>query len=40
VHADEIYVLQNGIITEHGTHNELLAANGEYQKFYTIQYFT
>jgi ABC-type transport system involved in Fe-S cluster assembly fused permease/ATPase subunit len=39
VHADEIFVLQNGLIVEHGTHDELLAANGEYHKFYTMQYF-
>jgi subfamily B ATP-binding cassette protein MsbA len=39
VHADEIYVLQNGLIVEHGTHDELMSANGEYNKFYTMQYF-
>lgn len=40
VHADEIFVLHNGTIVEHGTHEQLLAANREYQKFYSMQYFT
>lgn len=40
VHADMIYVLQNGIIVEKGNHEELLAAEGEYRKFYNMQYFT
>jgi ABC-type multidrug transport system fused ATPase/permease subunit len=40
VHADEIFVLQNGVIIERGTHDELLAINGEYRKFYNMQYFT
>ena len=40
VHADEIFVMQNGVIVECGTHEELLAANGEYCKFYTMQYFS
>ncbi len=39
VHADEIFVLHNGLIVERGTHDELLAANGEYRKFYNMQYF-
>jgi ATP-binding cassette, subfamily B, bacterial MsbA len=39
VHADEIFVLHNGLIVERGTHEELLAANGEYRKFYNMQYF-
>lgn len=39
VHADEIFVLQNGLIVEHGTHNELMVTNGEYHKFYSMQYF-
>ena len=40
VHADEIFVLQNGVIIERGTHEELLAANGEYCRFYNMQYFS
>jgi subfamily B ATP-binding cassette protein MsbA len=40
VHADEIFVLHNGLIVERGNHEELLAANGEYRKFYHMQYFT
>jgi subfamily B ATP-binding cassette protein MsbA len=40
VHADEIFVLQNGVIVEHGTHSELMEVNREYHKFYTMQYFS
>jgi subfamily B ATP-binding cassette protein MsbA len=40
VHADEIFVLHNGSIVEHGTHDVLMAANGEYNRFYTMQYFS
>lgn len=40
VHADEIFVLHNGMIVERGSHDQLLAMNGEYHKFYTMQYFT
>jgi subfamily B ATP-binding cassette protein MsbA len=40
VHADEIFVLSNGVIVEHGTHNELLSLDGEYRKFYNMQYFS
>lgn len=40
VHADEIFVLNNGFIVERGTHEELLEANGEYRKFYNMQYFS
>ncbi|MBN1158770.1 MAG: ABC transporter ATP-binding protein [Bacteroidales bacterium] len=40
VHTDMIYVLQNGFIVEKGNHEQLLAANGEYRKFYDMQYFT
>ncbi|HEX2395852.1 MAG TPA: ABC transporter ATP-binding protein [Bacteroidales bacterium] len=39
IHADEIFVLSNGIITERGTHDQLLGINGEYTKFYNMQYF-
>jgi len=40
VHADEIYVLNNGYIVERGTHEELFGTNGEYRKFYNMQHFT
>ncbi len=40
IHADEIHVLSNGHIVERGTHDELLAMNGEYTKFYNMQYFS
>jgi ATP-binding cassette, subfamily B, bacterial MsbA len=40
VHADRIFVLNNGIIIEQGTHESLLALKGEYHKFYTMQYFS
>jgi subfamily B ATP-binding cassette protein MsbA len=39
VHADEIFVLQNGLIVERGNHETLLAAQGEYFKYYSMQYF-
>jgi ABC-type multidrug transport system fused ATPase/permease subunit len=31
-------VVENGRITETGTHTELIAANGTYTKYYTIQH--
>lgn len=39
IHADEIFVLSNGLITERGTHDQLLDMNGEYTKFYNMQFF-
>ena len=36
-HADEIYVLHEGRIVEHGTHDTLLAANGYYKKLNDMQ---
>lgn len=35
--ADYIYVLQNEGVAEHGTHNELMAANGIYARMYSLQ---
>ncbi|KGX91566.1 multidrug ABC transporter ATP-binding protein [Pontibacillus halophilus JSM 076056 = DSM 19796] len=37
-HADEILVLEDGIITERGKHEELLSNGGVYQRIYDIQY--
>lgn len=36
-HADKIIVLNKGEIVEQGTHEELLARNGQYAKYYSIQ---
>lgn len=36
--ADKIIVIQNGAVTEQGTHNELLALNGFYCKLYNSQF--
>ena len=37
-HADLILVLENGIITEQGTHDELLMLNKRYKYFYDMQF--
>ncbi|MEH7234908.1 ABC transporter ATP-binding protein [Bacillus sp. JJ1562] len=37
-HADEILVLENGVIVERGTHEKLLKNEGPYQRIYEIQY--
>ena len=37
MHADEIIVMDKGRIAEHGSHEELLAANGIYRKIYDLQ---
>lgn len=39
VHADIIYVLKDGEIIESGNHHELIQINGEYKKFYDMQFF-
>lgn len=38
-HADEIIVMQKGVIIERGTHTTLLAANNTYKKLYDLQAF-
>jgi len=35
--ADRIYVLEEGLITERGTHTELIAAGGLYEELYRMQ---
>ena len=37
VDADQILVLEDGKLVEHGTHEELMAKKGLYQKLYNIQ---
>ena len=37
-HADRIIVLQDGEVTEQGTHQELLAEHGYYWKLYRLQF--
>ena len=36
--ADQIFVVENGHLREHGTHGELLAAGGLYSNLYNIQF--
>lgn len=37
VDADQIFVLQNGKLIEHGKHAQLMEKNGVYEKLYSIQ---
>jgi subfamily B ATP-binding cassette protein MsbA len=37
VNADEIIVMDKGIISERGTHQDLIAQKGIYAKLYTMQ---
>lgn len=37
-HADQVLVIDDGRIIEHGTHDELLAAQGFYHQLYTSQF--
>ena len=39
-HADEIIVLQKGVITENGTHNTLMKKDGVYKNLVDLQSFT
>ena len=36
--VDQILVLENGKITQRGTHDQLVAQDGLYQKLWNIQY--
>ncbi len=36
-HADQIYVLEKGVLKEHGRHEELLAQNGIYAALWRVQ---
>lgn len=35
--ADQIYVMDQGVVSEHGTHEELLAGNGQYANLWNAQ---
>jgi ATP-binding cassette subfamily B protein len=38
LHADQILVLHHGEIRQRGTHRELLARDGLYQRLYRLQF--
>ena len=35
--AEHIYVMHEGEVVEHGSHEELVAADGRYASFYAVQ---
>jgi len=37
MHADEIFVLREGVLVEQGTHSELVASDSEYARFWKAQ---
>lgn len=37
-HADEILVLEKGVVKERGTHEQLMEANGLYKRIFDLQY--
>lgn len=37
-HADQIVVLENGQITEQGTHQQLMDREGSYARLYNVQH--
>jgi ATP-binding cassette subfamily B protein len=37
--ADRVLLLNNGQVAEHGTHDELMARDGEYTQLFTMQAF-
>jgi len=39
INADMIFVLKNGEIIENGNHEQLMKLNGEYRKYFDMQYF-
>ncbi len=38
IDADTIFVMENGRIVESGSHSELLARGGAYERLYTLQF--
>ncbi|MGH3391057.1 MAG: ABC transporter ATP-binding protein, partial [Actinomadura sp.] len=36
-HADRIYVLERGVVSEQGDHDQLMAVGGLYAELYTLQ---